>query len=133
MLLHKKDNLHIIKNILNTLIPRKKMNSKVRIASILTRYPELEELLANYDVDDLEEESIQTMNIEDFCDAHDIDLEDFLMDLEEMISDSRNAEWLSNTEDEWSDRSEFTEEFEESGSNFGREGGFDSEDNDFDD
>ena len=109
------------------------MNSKLRISSILTRYPEMEELLSNYDVDDLEEETLQTQTIEDFCDANGIDLEDFLMDLEEMIADSRNAEWLTNTEDEWSERSEFTEEFEESGSTFNREGGFDSEDNDFED
>jgi len=86
------------------------MNSKIRLYSLLTRYPEIESLLTAYDVDP-EEEAIQNLNIENFCDEYAIDLEDFLMDLEEIISDSKSAQWLTDTdEDQWTEG--FTEEIE---------------------
>ena len=86
------------------------MNSKIRIYSLLTRYPEIESLISAYEVDP-EEDTIQTMSIEYFCDEYDIDLEDFLMDLEEMIADSKSTQWLTdNDDDQWTEG--FTEEVE---------------------
>ena len=86
------------------------MNSKIRIYSLLTRYPEIESLISAYEVDP-EEDAIQSMSIEYFCDEYDIDLEDFLMDLEEMIADSKSAQWLTNDDDDqWTEG--FTEEIE---------------------
>jgi len=86
------------------------MNSKIRIYSLLTRYPEIESLISAYEVDP-EEDTIQTMSIEYFCDEYDIDLEDFLMDLEELIADSKSTQWLTdNDDDQWTEG--FTEEVE---------------------
>lgn len=92
------------------------MNSKIRLYSILKRYPEVESLFSAYDVDP-EDDNITSMNIEDFCDTYDVDLEDFLMDLEELISDSKSAQWLDGEGDQWTEG--FTEEFEEENSSFG--------------
>ena len=110
------------------------MNSKVRLSSIISRYPEVEDLLSQYHIDDVDEDTLHSMRIEDFCDTFDIDLEDFLMDLEETITESRNTEWLSRTSgDQWEDGSDFSDEYEETTTRFENELGFDSEDNDYDD
>ena len=108
------------------------MNSKIRLYSILNRYPEVESLISAYDVDP-EDENITSLSIENFCDAYDVDLEDFLMDLEEIINDSKSAQWLEDNDEQWTEG--FTEEFEEDNSSFGSdEFDEDSDDNldDFD-
>ena len=97
------------------------MNSKIRLYSILNRYPEVESLISAYDVDP-EDENITSLSIEKFCDTYDVDLEDFLMDLEEIINDSKSAQWLDDADEQWTEG--FTEEFEEENSSF--------ESNDFD-
>ena len=91
------------------------MNSKIRLYSLLTRYPEIESLISAYDVDP-EEESLQSMSIEHFCDEYDVDLEDFLMDLEEIITDSKSAQWLTDDDDQWTEG--FTEELDNDPSSF---------------
>lgn len=84
------------------------MNSNIRLDKILSRYPDLENIISMYDID-IEDEQLLSMSIEDFCEHSSIDLEDFLMDVEEAIRESRNTEWLSNNgEDQWTEN--FTEE-----------------------
>ena len=100
-------------NVLLTAEPQ--MNSKIRLYSILNRYPEVESLISAYDVDP-ESDNITTMNIEDFCETYDVDLEDFLMDLEEVINDSKSAQWLGGDGDQWTEG--FTEELEDDNSSF---------------
>ena len=89
------------------------MNTKIRIQSILDRYPEVENLLSMYQVD-LNEETL-ILNIEELCELFGIDIEDLIMDLEEAIQDSKQAEWLASggdEEDQWTEN--FTEEYDSS-------------------
>ncbi|MEC7987896.1 MAG: hypothetical protein VX278_22200 [Myxococcota bacterium] len=84
------------------------MNSNVRLDKILSRYPDLENIISMYDID-IEDERVLALTIEEFCEHSSIDLEDFLMDIEEAIEESRNTAWLSNNgEDQWAEN--FTEE-----------------------
>ena len=90
------------------------MKSTIRIQSILDRYPDIEQILAMYDIDITE--GVSSMNIEELCETFDIDMEDLMMDIEEAIQDSRQAEWLANgQEDQWTEN--FTEEYEPSAQN----------------
>jgi len=108
------------------------MNTKIRIQSILDRYPEVENLLGMYQVD-LNEETM-VLNIEELCELFGIDVEDLIMDLEDAIQDSRQAEWLANggdDEDQWTEN--FTEEYDStvqgSGTNQNDDGFEESEEN----
>ena len=79
----------------------------VRIQSIIDRFPEAERIFNWYDIELTEE--VLTMKIEEACEAYQIESEDLLMDLEEIIEESRNAEWLaSGGEPQWTEG--FTEE-----------------------
>ena len=84
------------------------MNSNIRIQSILERYPEVENVFSMYEVDLTDESS--NLTIEQICESYGLDIEDILMDIEELIQDSRQAEWLANgsEDDQWTDH--FTEE-----------------------
>ena len=84
------------------------MNSNIRIQSILERYPEVENVFNMYEVDLTDD--FTNLTIEQLCDSHGLDIEDILMDIEELIQDSRQAEWLANgsESDQWTDQ--FTEE-----------------------
>ena len=83
------------------------MNASVRVTSILDRFPDVESILALYDVST--SDIGPTMTIENLCDKFEIDIEDLLMDLEEAIEDTKNAEWLAvGSEDQWTEG--FTEE-----------------------
>ena len=89
------------------------MNSNLRLDKVLSRYPDLDNIVSMYDID-LEDEKMLALTLEEFCETSSIDLEDFLMDVEEAISENRNTAWLSNNgEDHWTET--FTEEGDENG------------------
>jgi len=90
------------------------MKQNVRIQSIIDRFPEAERIFNWYDIELTEE--VLTMKIEEACEFFQIESEDLLMDLEEVIEDNRNAEWLaSGGESQWTEG--FTEETEASTDN----------------
>ena len=109
------------------------MKSTIRIQSILDRYPDVEQILSMYDVEI--NDSVSVMTIEELCETFDIDMEDLLMDIEEAIEDSRQAEWLANghEEDQWTEN--FTEEYDGSSSNNDNDNddAYDDSDENFDD
>jgi hypothetical protein len=85
------------------------MKLNVRIQSIIDRFPEVERIFNWYDIELTEE--VLTMKIEEACEVFQIESEDLLMDLEEVIDESRSAEWLaSGGEPQWTEG--FTEETE---------------------
>lgn len=87
------------------------MKLNVRIQSIIDRFPEAERIFNWYDIELTED--VLTMKIEDACDAFQIESEDLIMDLEEIIEESRNTEWLaSGGKPQWTEG--FTEETEAS-------------------
>jgi len=84
------------------------MNSNIRIQSILERYPEIEQIFQMYEVE--LSDDITSFTIEQLCEEYDLDIEDVIMDIEEVIEDSKQTEWLANgsEEDQWTEH--FTEE-----------------------
>ena len=84
------------------------MKPTIRVQSILDRFPEAEHIFSMYEID-INTESTQ-MSIENICDHFDVDLEDILLDLEEFVEDTRQAKWLANGGEEWTEG--FTEEEE---------------------
>jgi hypothetical protein len=102
------------------------MNGNIHLSSLLNRFPEIESLIAAYDVD-LEEDKITNMSIEHFCDSFNVDLEDLLMDIEEVINDSKSTQWLGTEDDNWTEG--FTDELENDGNSVELER-FDEEDSD---
>jgi hypothetical protein len=84
------------------------MKPTIRVQSILDRFPEAEHIFSMYEID-INTESSQ-MSIENICDHFDVDLEDILLDLEEFVEDTRQAKWLANGGEEWTEG--FTEEEE---------------------
>ena len=105
------------------------MKLNVRIQSIIDRYPEAERIFNWYDIE--LSEKVLTMKIEEACDAFQIESEDLIMDLDEIIEESRNTEWLaSGGEPQWTEG--FTEETEASIENTIEDDNFDDS-NGFDD
>ena len=87
------------------------MKLNVRIQSIIDRFPDAERIFNWYDIELTEK--VLSMKIEEACDAFQIESEDLIMDLEEIIEESRNTEWLaSGGETQWTEG--FTEETEAS-------------------
>ena len=78
----------------------------IRVQSIIDRYPEAEQIFSMYELD--LSESVSKMTIEEVADVFGLDLEDIVMDLEELMQDSKQADWLANGGEEWTDG--FTEE-----------------------
>ena len=78
----------------------------IRVQSILDRYPEAENIFTMYELD--LDDSVSRMTIEEVSEVFGLDLEDLLMDLEELMQDSKQADWLANGGEEWTDG--FTEE-----------------------
>ncbi len=106
------------------------MNGNVRVQSIVDHYPDVESVFSMYDVELTDD--IIGLTIEGLCDAYDIDIEDLILDLEEAVADSKNAEWLSaGGEDEWTEG--FTEEKDKTETeDIGDGGGYDDSDEEFD-
>jgi len=82
------------------------MKTNVRIQSIVTRYPEVERIFEWYDIELTED--VLSMKLEEACDVFQIEAEDLILDLEDVIDEVRNTEWLSNGEPQWTEG--FTEE-----------------------
>ena len=82
------------------------MKTNVRIQSIVNRYPEVERIFEWYDIELTE--NVMNMKLEEACDAFQIEAEDLILDLEDVIYEVRNTEWLSNGEPQWTEG--FTEE-----------------------
>ena len=78
----------------------------IRVQSILDRYPEAENIFTMYELE--LDDSVSRMTIEEVSDVFGLDLEDLVMDLEELMQDSKQADWLANGGEEWTDG--FTEE-----------------------
>jgi hypothetical protein len=70
------------------------MPLNVRLQSIIDRFPEAERIFTWYEIELTEK--VLTMKVEEACDAFQIESEDLIMDLEEIIEESTNTEWLSN-------------------------------------
>ena len=82
------------------------MKTNVRIQSIINRYPEVERIFEWYEIELSEE--VLNMKLDDVCDEFQIEAEDLILDLEEVIDEVKNTEWLSNGEAQWTEG--FTEE-----------------------
>ena len=82
------------------------MKTNVRIQSIVNRYPEVERIFEWYDIELTE--NVMNMKLEEACDTFQIEAEDLILDLEDVIDEVRNTEWLSNGEPQWTEG--FTEE-----------------------
>lgn len=82
------------------------MKTNVRIQSIVSRYPEVERIFEWYEIELTDE--VLNMKLEDVCDTFQIEAEDIILDLEEVIEEAQNTEWLSNGEPMWTEG--FTEE-----------------------
>lgn len=105
------------------------MNPNIRVQSILDRYPDSEEIFRMYDIN-ISDDQVQQLTLDAVSEQHDVELEDLLMDLEEVIQESRNTHWISNGgEDSWTEG--FTEEvtngdYEDSSKGFGSAKEFDT-------
>ena len=86
------------------------MNPNIRVQSILDRYPDSEEIFRMYDIDTADDQVLQ-LTLDGVSEYHEVELEDLLMDLEEVIQESRSTRWISTGgEDNWTEG--FTEEQE---------------------
>ena len=84
------------------------MNPNIRVQSILDRYPDAEEIFRMYDID-ISNDQILQLTLDSVSEHHEVELEDLLMDLEEVIQESRSTRWISSGgEDNWTEG--FTEE-----------------------
>ena len=85
------------------------MKLNVRIQSIIDRFPEVERIFTWYEIELTEK--VLTMKVDEVCDAFQIESEDLILDLEELIEESRNTEWLAGGgQPQWTEG--FTEETE---------------------
>ena len=92
------------------------MNPNIRVQSILDRYPDSEEIFKMYDIDISDDEILQ-LTLDGVSEYHEVELEDLLMDLEEIIQESRSTRWISTGgDDNWTEG--FTEEEDESESSY---------------
>lgn len=82
------------------------MKTNIRIQSIVSRYPEVERIFEWYDIELTAE--VLTMKLEDACEAFQIESEDLILDLEDVMDEVKNTEWLSNGEPQWTEG--FTED-----------------------
>ena len=76
------------------------MKASVKVRSVLERYPEAEKVFAMYDIEI--NNKTEKLSIEGICDHFNVDMEDILMDLEELISETKEPNWLNQDED-WTD------------------------------
>ena len=81
------------------------INASVKVRSVLDRYPEAENIFAMYEIKITNK--TEKLSIEGICDHFNVDMEDILMDLEELISETKEPNWL-NQEEDWTEG--FTEE-----------------------
>ena len=81
------------------------MKASVKVRSVLDRYPEAEKVFVMYDIEI--NNKTEKLSIEGICDQFNVDMEDILMDLEELISETKEPNWL-NQEEDWTEG--FTEE-----------------------
>ena len=100
------------------------INASVKVRSILDRYPEAENVFAMYEINITNK--TEKLSIEGICDHFNVDMEDILMDLEELISEAKEPNWLNQDED-------WTEGFTEESSIERSEGSIDFEEGDDDD
>jgi hypothetical protein len=86
------------------------MNPNVRVQSIIDRYPDSEETFRMYDID-IGNDNVLQMTLDSLSEEFEIELEDLLMDIEELIQESRNTRWISSendSDDSWTES--FTED-----------------------
>ena len=92
-----------------------KLNDKL-IQSIIKRFPDTERIFQWYEIQLTEE--VMLMKLEAACDHFNIEAEDLLLDLEDVIAESRNTDWLSPDADD--EDTQWTEGFtDESGTDTG--------------
>ena len=81
------------------------IKASVKVRSVIERYPEAENIFAMYEI--VVNSKTEKLSIEGICDHFNVDMEDILMDLEELISEAKEPNWLNQDED-WTEG--FTEE-----------------------
>ena len=111
------------------------MKTTIRLQSILDRFPDAEQVFTNtYEIELTPE--ILMKSLESVSDYYDLELEDLVMDIEEFIEESRQAQWLADGGESSWDSEQWTESLTEENARMD-EGGFDEHDegseDDFDD
>ena len=80
----------------------------VRIQSIVKRFPDVSRIFQWYEIELTEE--VLLMRLESACEHFEIEAEDLVLDLEDAIRDTKNAEWLGGSDDDTQWTEGFTEE-----------------------
>ena len=88
-----------------------------RVSSILKKFPEAEKIFQLYEIEISED--VSDMSLDEVCDMFQVEAEDLILDLEEIITATKEIDWLNS--DEYSQWTDITDDTEDTGDSYDEE------------